>query len=169
MDVEEMRLWYHRPRVVRVVHILRWVILFGVLAAFFGWFFSCVASGGCAPNPPELKSSDLTAALVTVTHPAEGGPPKKIQIDLSNPSERSQLLDAYRSMTKWRQEGSSRLPSSPNHTLELRLKNGERIVVLVETADYPELFVLKYKGEKLKSTVEADAGKMREYLSAKGE
>jgi len=161
-----MRLWYRRPHVIRVFHILRWVILFAVLASFFGWF-SCVATGGCKPSPPGLNSSDLTAANLTVMNPAKGGPPKKSTVDISDPAERARLVDAYRSMTKWEQEGST-IPPSPDYSLELVLKNGERIVVVMQKDNYPELFVRKYKGETLKSTARAYAGEMREYLLAKG-
>jgi hypothetical protein len=166
VDVERMRLWYWRPQVRRVVLVLRWVILFGVLAGFFGWF-SCAVSGGCAPSPPQMNPSDLSAATLTVMYPAAGGPPKKITIDMGDSTERSRLVDAYRSMTKWGQEGSAR-PPSPDYSLELVLKNGERIVIVMQLNGYSELVIRKYKGETLKSTADAQAGKMRDYLLAKG-
>ena len=159
-----MRSWYQRPQVTRVVHILRWVILLGVLAGFFGWF-SCAVNGGCAPSPPGLNPSDLTAANLTVMNTAAGGPPRKTTINISDPTGRTQLVDAYRSMTKWRQEGSA-IPPSPDYTLELVLKNGERIVVVMRLWD--GLVVRKYKGETQKSTVQAEVGTMRDYLLSKG-
>ena len=165
MDVERVRLWYHRPQVTRLVHIVRWVILLAVFVGFFGWV-SCASTGGCAPSPPGLNPSDLTAANLTVMNTAAGGPAKKTTINISDPAARAQLVDAYRSMTKWRPEGSGISPS-PDYSLELVLKNGKRIVVVMQMWD-AGLVVRKYKGEAQKSTVQAEVGTMREYLLSKG-
>ena len=165
MDVERVRIWYHRPQVTRVVHILRWVILLAVFVGFFGWV-SCASTGGCAPSPPGLNPSDLTAANLTVMNTAAGGPAKKTTINISDPAARAQLIDAYRSMAKWRQEGSG-TPPSPDYSLELVLKNGERIVVVMQMWD-AGLVVRRYKGETQKSIVQAEVGTMREYLLSKG-
>jgi hypothetical protein len=145
----------------RILHIVRWPLLLGMLAGFFIWL-GLVASGGCAPGAPDLSTKELVKAELKNMYPSAGGTPLTLSIDLTNATQRDRLVAAYRSMQSWGQEVGR--PPAPDLYLTLTLTKGRRMVILLSRENYPYVLLRTYEGDQLKDSIYLQPNAMREYM-----